>query len=239
MIIANWDKWQTFRKDRGTPPWIKVYRNLLSNEQWVELTDCEKGHLVSIWILAADKKGVIPDSPKMIQRMAMLDTKPNINKFIELGFLTTTCQPPNNHENKLCPQSDAPEESRDRVEESTATKSSKPDQALEIFQYWCEVMKKQISTTKLTPKRLKAIKARLKDYEPHVIKTAVLNCSKDPFSMGQNKRQKPFNDIELICRNGEKLESFLPQATLDVRREKSIKQLGEEMMRDGDVPNQN
>ena len=112
MIISDWEKWQTFRKDRGTPPWIKVYRNLLSNEQWVELTDSEKGQLVSIWILAADKNGTIPDSPKMIQRMAMLDSKPNINKFIELGFLTTTCQPSDNQELKLCPQVDTPEESR-------------------------------------------------------------------------------------------------------------------------------
>jgi hypothetical protein len=120
MKISNWDTWQTFRKDRGTPPWIKVYRNLLSNEQWVELTDSEKGQLVSIWILAADKDGTIPDSPKMIQRMAMLDTLPNLSKFIELGFLTTTCQPHDNQEIKPCPQHDAPEESR--VEESRVEK---------------------------------------------------------------------------------------------------------------------
>jgi hypothetical protein len=120
MKISNWDTWQTFRKDRGTPPWIKVYRNLLSNEQWVELTDSEKGHLVSIWILAADKDGTIPDSPKMIQRMAMLDALPNLSKFIELGFLTTTCQPHDNQEIKPCPQHDAPEESR--VEESRVEK---------------------------------------------------------------------------------------------------------------------
>jgi hypothetical protein len=120
MKISNWDTWQTFRKDRGTPPWIKVYRNLLSNEQWVELTDSEKGQLVSIWILAADKDGTIPDSPKMIQRMAMLDTLPNLSKFIELGFLTTTCQPHDNQEIKPCPQHDAPEESR--VEESRGEK---------------------------------------------------------------------------------------------------------------------
>jgi hypothetical protein len=120
MKISNWDTWQTFRKDRGTPPWIKVYRNLLSNEQWVELTDSEKGQLVSIWILAADKDGTIPDSPKMIQRMAMLDTLPNLSKFIELGFLTTTCQPHDNQEINPCPQHDAPEESR--VEESRVEK---------------------------------------------------------------------------------------------------------------------
>jgi len=113
MKISNWDTWQTFRKDRGTPPWIKVYRNLLSNEQWVELSDAEKGQLVSIWILAADKDGTIPDSPKMIQRMAMLDAIPNISKFIQLGFMSTTCQPDGNQEIISCPQLDAPEKSRE------------------------------------------------------------------------------------------------------------------------------
>lgn len=81
---------------------------------------------------------------------------------------------------------------------------------LELFDYWVDVMKKNKATTKLTPKREKAIKARLKDgYSEFDIKTAILNCSNDPFSMGDNPRQKPFNDIELICRTGEKLESFI------------------------------
>lgn len=134
MKVENWDKWQTFRKDRGTPPWIKVYRNLLSNEQWVELSDSEKGQLISIWILAADKNGHIPDNPKMIQRMAMLDSKPNLNKFIELEFLSTTCQPPDNQEKKLCPQSDTPEKSRDRVEtEVKRLDQSEIDQCFDMF----------------------------------------------------------------------------------------------------------
>lgn len=93
MHINNWDKWQSFRKDRGTPPWIKVHRNLLSNTEWVSLSDKEKGHLISIWILAADRNGEIPDDPSMIMRMAMLEQKPNINKFIELGFIAAPCQP--------------------------------------------------------------------------------------------------------------------------------------------------
>jgi len=79
----------------------------------------------------------------------------------------------------------------------------------EIFSYWCEVMKKNPSKSKLTDKRNKNIKARLKDgYSVEDIKLAILNCSKDSFSMGQNDRAKEFNDIELICRSGEKLESF-------------------------------
>jgi hypothetical protein len=115
--INRWDEWQTFRKDRGTPPWIKLYRNLLSNEEWVSLSDSEKGQLVSIWILAADKSGEIPENPLMIQRMAMLDTKPNINKFIELGFMTSDCQPHDNQVVTVSPQLDAPEKSRAETEE--------------------------------------------------------------------------------------------------------------------------
>jgi uncharacterized phage protein (TIGR02220 family) len=87
LLINGWERWQTYRSNRGTPPWIKVYRNLLSNQEWALLSDSEKGQLVSIWILAADKKGVIPANGKIIQKMCQLDSQPNISKFIELGFL--------------------------------------------------------------------------------------------------------------------------------------------------------
>jgi len=53
MKVKNWQRWQNYRKDRGTPPWIKVHRNLMTNQEWAELTDAEKGQLVSIWLIAA------------------------------------------------------------------------------------------------------------------------------------------------------------------------------------------
>jgi len=86
---------------------------------------------------------------------------------------------------------------------------AKANPAFDLFKYWCDVMGKNLSTSKLTAKRDKAIKARLKEgYTVEQIKQAIDGCRNDPFSMGQNDRQKPFNDIELICRTGEKLESF-------------------------------
>jgi hypothetical protein len=90
MRVTNWNKWQSYRKDRGTPPWIKVYRNLLSNSEWAILTDAEKGQIISIWILAADKSGIIPDDARLIQKMCMLDEAPDLNKFKDLGFLDVT-----------------------------------------------------------------------------------------------------------------------------------------------------
>jgi len=104
LCIRNWDKWQSYRQDRGTPPWIKVHRVLFTNPEWATLTDAEKGQLVSLWIAAADNHGCIPDDCRVLRKICLLDSEPNINKFIELGFInprdsqgdakaTPTCQP--------------------------------------------------------------------------------------------------------------------------------------------------
>jgi len=110
LRIKNWNLWQTFRKDRGTPPWIKVHRNLMTNSKWAVLTDEEKGQIVSIWIIAADnEKGEIPYDAAILKKICQLDNKPNINKFIGLQLLTTTCPQHDNQLTTTCPQHDAPE----------------------------------------------------------------------------------------------------------------------------------
>ena len=134
VSVKNWDKWQTFRKDRGAPPWIKLHRNLMSNPEWALLSDSEKGQLVSIWIVAADKSGLIPSNPNIIRKVCLLDETPNINRFIELGFLSTTCQPLASQESDETPQLDPPEESREekkRVEQ----KGFKPPTHIELQEY--------------------------------------------------------------------------------------------------------
>ena len=90
MKVVAWDKWQSYRKDRGAPPWIKVYRNLMTNPEWAQLSDAEKGQLVSMWIVAADKGGELPDDPNLVRKICQLDDTPNINKFIALGFVAST-----------------------------------------------------------------------------------------------------------------------------------------------------
>ena len=87
LKIANWDRWQTYRKDRGQPPWIKIHRRVLRNPEWVSLTDAERGQLVVMWLLAADHDGVIPASADVTQKLCFMSEPLNINKFIELGFI--------------------------------------------------------------------------------------------------------------------------------------------------------
>jgi len=87
LKINNWERWQSYRGDRGQPPWIKIHRRILRNPEWISLTDNERGQLVSLWILAADKEGSIPNSPALLQKICFMSKKPNLTKFIELGFI--------------------------------------------------------------------------------------------------------------------------------------------------------
>ncbi len=110
LQIKDWETWQNYRKDRGAPPWIKLHIKLLSNPQWCALSDSEKGVLVSIWMIGASNNGLVSESPATLRKMCLLDRKPNINKYIELGFLVSTnCHPPANQESNGSPQNDAPE----------------------------------------------------------------------------------------------------------------------------------
>lgn len=173
LTIARWDEWQTYRKDRGTPPWIKVHRNLFSNPEWSALSDSEKGQLISIWILAADKNGSIPTDGSIIQKLCMLDTLPNINKFIELGFIEPSCQPCDYHVATTCQQSDAPET---ETETDISSSSIEPD----VFDFFWKTYprkqgkkKAQLAFNRLTKKNqseaIKDCAVRFEGTEPQFI----------------------------------------------------------------------
>jgi len=138
MVIRNWDRWQSYRSDRGAPPWIKIHRKLLSNPEWSFLTDSEKGQLVSIWIIASDKCGEVPSDPNALKKVCALDGVPNVSKFIELGFMEIVgCQVGVKLASSGC-QVDAPEESReeeitDTVENSARQRANIPFQKIVSF----------------------------------------------------------------------------------------------------------
>lgn len=85
--IVDWDKWQSYRKDRGQPPWIKVHRRLLRNPKWIELSSAQRGQLVVIWLLAADHDGVIEGSPEMVSKLGFMSEPLDLQVFIDAGFI--------------------------------------------------------------------------------------------------------------------------------------------------------
>ena len=93
LQVRNWDKWQSYRRDRGQPPWIKVHRILMRDANWVALTDAQKGQLVAIWMLAADQNGRVPSSPRLIKKLCCLEHEPDLTMLMSLGFLDAKMTP--------------------------------------------------------------------------------------------------------------------------------------------------
>jgi len=87
LKIRNWTKWQTYRSDRGQPPWIKIHRCIMRDPDWVSLSDAERGQLVALWLLAADHDGAIPTSKELIAKLCFMSGEPNLSKFADLGFI--------------------------------------------------------------------------------------------------------------------------------------------------------
>lgn len=81
-----------------------------------------------------------------------------------------------------------------------------------VFEFWKATFNSP--KTVLTEKRKKKIEARLEQgYSVEDIKKAILNCSKSDYHMGKNDRGTVYNDIELICREPEKLDRFISMST--------------------------
>ncbi len=74
MRIKDWPKFQHF-KDRR-PPWIKLYRDLLEDDQWYELPAASAKILISLWLLASEdetKHGLLPSVKKTAFRLRITE----------------------------------------------------------------------------------------------------------------------------------------------------------------------
>lgn len=59
MRIKDWNKFQHF-KDRK-PTWIKLYRCILDDIEWFNLSDEASKCLIMLWLIASEKDGYLPD----------------------------------------------------------------------------------------------------------------------------------------------------------------------------------
>jgi len=95
-------------------------------------------------------------------------------------------------------------------EVETATASTAVSASVDaVFDYWRVTLKH--ATAKLTPKRRAKITARLKDgYTIDDIKAGIDGNAASAFHQGDNENGgRVYDDLELICRSGEKLEQFI------------------------------
>ena len=74
--IKGWSKFQHF-KDR-TPPWIKLYRDVLDDPDWHALDGDSAKHLVMLWLIASEDEthnGALPDNRRLAFRLRISEQK--------------------------------------------------------------------------------------------------------------------------------------------------------------------
>jgi hypothetical protein len=80
-----------------------------------------------------------------------------------------------------------------------------------VYQHWQAVMSKP--KAKLTPERKRKVMARIKEgYTVDDLKAAVDGCKASAWHQGANADGKVFDDLELICRDGKRVEQFIAAA---------------------------
>lgn len=85
LRVKNWQEFQHY-KDRS-PPWIKIYRELLTDYNFSTLPDHIKGQLLMIWILASQLDNKIPYDAIWLKGRISATESVDIELLIDLGFL--------------------------------------------------------------------------------------------------------------------------------------------------------
>jgi hypothetical protein len=94
LRIVNWDRFQHYR-DRN-PPWIKLYRDLLTSQTWVTLDDAGRVLAIACMMLAAATGNKIPFDPAYVRRVAYLNRDPDFSALLSLNFLEVFTEPASN-----------------------------------------------------------------------------------------------------------------------------------------------
>jgi hypothetical protein len=103
-----------------------------------------------------------------------------------------------------------------QTEQTTLSGADAPDGAAksperQVFDYWRSVMGH--ATAKFTDDRRLKVAARLREgYSVADLHRAIDGCKACPHNQGENDRGTVFDGLDLICRNGAKVEHFMAQA---------------------------
>lgn len=83
--VKNFEKFQHY-KDRS-PPWIKLYNELLDDYDFGLLPDASKMHLIAIWLLASRSDNKIPYDPSWVAKRVNATEMVNLRLLAERGFI--------------------------------------------------------------------------------------------------------------------------------------------------------
>lgn len=86
LKIRNWDKFQHYKDKNGPVPWVKLHTQLLSDYEFLGLSEVEQCRLIKIWLLAGRTGNRIPYDKAWVARQIGARTV-DLDLYISRGFL--------------------------------------------------------------------------------------------------------------------------------------------------------
>jgi hypothetical protein len=117
--VKNFEKFQHY-KDRS-PPWIKLYNELLDDYQFACLQDASKLHLIMIWLLASRSDNRLPYDPAWVAKRINATAKVDLDALARSGFLIVNQPLQSPEQDASKPLAECLSRGRDRVETETET----------------------------------------------------------------------------------------------------------------------
>jgi hypothetical protein len=90
--VKNFEKFQHY-KDRS-PPWIKLYNELLDDYDFGRLDDASKAHMILIWLLASRSDNKIPWDAEWIGRKIGSQSPVDLEFLKDSGFIVVDSDQP-------------------------------------------------------------------------------------------------------------------------------------------------
>jgi hypothetical protein len=244
ISVIGWEKFQHY-KDRD-PPWVKLYRDVLTTESWVLGTDISRLVQIASMLLAARYRNCIPLNWPLLKKVASLDC--NEKQFMEAlahlqasnFLLIKKNQEVTNASEVLAQSASTPlatctsEQSRAeeiRGEQSRRSVELKLDGGPieRVFEHWRSEYRHPKAS--LDPKRRKAIQRALESYDEPTVCAAISGYKLSPHHMGQNDQRTVYDDISLFLRDAEHIERGLNFARAPPARVQSAVEMAREKLR--------
>lgn len=220
LCVKNWERFQHY-KDRD-PPWVKLYRDLLTSESWVLGTDLSRVVQVASTLLAPRYENKIPYRWNLLKKVMSLECTEaafdkSIDHLVQANFLEIHEV---TEEIKVVAQSASTtlatctSETEQRREEtdkrSNGHSSALPTDVQAVFDHWRKIHNHPQSA--LGEKRVKVIRVALRSYTAEQLCRAIDGYKKSPHHMGQNDRKTVYDDIELFLRDEKHIDAGLKLA---------------------------
>lgn len=220
IAVKEWGRFQHY-KDRD-PPWIKLYRDMLTSEPWLLGTDLSRLVQVAITLLAARYSNAIPYQFPMLKKVASFDCsekqfKNAIEYLASVNFLevhgvtsgpTVLVQDASgvladcNTEGEQRESRAEGEQSRDRT-----MSNGKPSDVRVVFEHWQQTHNHPKAA--LDGKRERLIGDALKGYDVPTLCQTITGYRNSPFHMGANDKGVVYDSIEVMLRNAKQIDAGL------------------------------